>query len=329
MENKEEHKSREEAPDSGSKRRGRKSKIILLVILGLMILVNGFLVYQLIEKRKKVEETTQKLVSSEALRDELEKEITDYKEKISGYKGEIASLDSVVEKKNAILEERAKRIRTLVSKNKITVRKYNEALEELEKLRYYTQKYSRQIDSLYRENKRLKKQNVALKGEVREKNRKVDNLKDDKVRLENKVSLGTRLKARSLNITGIKIRNNGKEKETMNVNKIEQLKTCFSLKENIIADKGKRVLYVKIIDPNGETLHIESQGSGEFEFRGEKSHYTVKKTIMFNNKPDEQYCVYWARGTEFQEGVYELKVFTESYLVGEKRFELEKGFSLF
>jgi len=308
--------------------RGSKVRPILISIIAVLVLLNGFFIYKYVSEKQEKEQTVEELRSSKELRKELNAEISDYEKEVKKYKGEVASLDSVVEKRKQDLEQKAERIRQLIEQKKITEEKYKKAREEIKTLSYYTKKYQRQIDSLYRVNKKLKAENVDLKENLMEEKKEKDQLEDKKVELENKVAIGSRLETQDIDVKGIKIRNNGNEKETMKINKMDKLRICFAFEENQIASTGERRVFLKLMDAEGQTLHIENQGSGKFEFKGDKAHYTLQNQFKFQNE-QRQHCMEWGAIDQFEEGKYKVQVLTDSYEIGEKKFKLEEGFSLF
>jgi hypothetical protein len=98
-----------------------------------------------------------------------------------------------------------------------------------------------------------------------------------------------------------------------------------SIQKNEIADAGKRRILIRIINPSGETLYIESRGSGEFQFRNDTALYTYSDQVEYKNE-DKLHCTYWSKGSEFSKGKYTMKLYTNGYMVGEHQFELESGF---
>lgn len=312
-------------PQADAEAKARKRKRILWVIIGLLVLLNGSLGYLYFDKSQEAQTKQEALIDSKEIRNELENELDEYKKEVKRYKGEAEELDSLVTEKNKLLEEKAERIRQLTKEKQITAQKYKEAQEELQTLRYYTKKYQNQIDSLYRVNEQLQKENKNLKTEVRQTKREKDRLKDENVMLENKVAKGARLKLKEAKVTGVKIKNNGSEKETMNTNQMDKIKFCLNFSDNPIAEPGEREILIKLLNPKGETVHIQDRGSGEFEYKGDTSLYTFMEKIDFQNK-DQPNCIYWTRGGEFEKGKYKAEIFTDGYKIGTKQFELKSGF---
>ncbi len=313
-------------PEQLAQDKGRKRRQILLVVVGLLVLLNGFLGYMYFNKKQEAKETQDALISTENLKKDLEQELTEVKDKNSKLKGTNERLDSLIAKRNSKIEQQAAKIKKLAREKQISVQRYQKAREQLERLRYYKKKYQTKIDSLIRVNKQLREENYNLRTEVRETKQEKSKLKDENVELENKVAKGSRLKLKEARITGIKIKNSGDKKETNNTNKIDQLKVCFNFQENPIADKGARQMIIRLINPKGETIYIQSRGGGQFTYKNDTTLYTFTQKVKYQNK-DKEHCAYWSRKGEFPEGKYKMQLFTrKGYLVGEEKFELKSGF---
>ena len=312
-------------PEINAENRAKKRRNLLIGIVGVLVLLNAFLGYLYFNQKSKTKKQKEALITTKQLKKDLEEEVKSYKASVKDLKGQNARLDSIISKRESDIKKKAARIRDLLAQRKIRIEKYREARDEIEQLRYYTKKYQNQIDSLVRVNKELRAKNQNLTSEVRETRKEKSELAEDKARLENKVSLGSRLKLKEAKVIGVKIQNDGDKKETDNTNKIDQLKVCFNFQENPISDPGERRMLIRILNPSGETLFIQSRGSGKFKYKGDTALYTYSAQVPFQNK-DKQHCTFWDKGSEFSEGKYTMKLYTNGYLVGEEKFELKSGF---
>lgn len=311
-----------EYPVNENTKRGKSYRLLLLFII-LLLIFNAFLLYQFINQKSQKEEYQEELVSTIDLKVELEKEIAEYEARVAKYEDLIDENDSSLIASQAEIEEKVKEIKRLIKKGNITRRQYEEAQKELKVLRYYTKKYQNQIQALTEENRLLSHENIGLKKDIKVKKKEIDHLTDENVLLSNKVSLGAKLVTNQLMVTGIQIKNNGKKKETLKGSRMTGLKIIFTLNNNIIAKRGPRVFFIKILTPRGETLYIESTGSGVFNYQGGESLYTVSENLDFNNDPSKVYTVYWAKGSPFEKGAYKAELFCEGQILGKKSFVIK------
>lgn len=303
----------------------RRTYRLLWGLVALLLIVNGVLLFQLLQSNEELDQTQEKLVSTEELKMELSAALQNAQDSIAGYQNRVEGLDSAIAEKNSELEARASRIKDLLRSQKVTKQQYKQAQRELSQLRYYIKKYQFQIDSLYRVNKRLAEQNQALKSDVRQAQRQTQELKDENARLSNKVALGARLEANQIEVTGVKVRNNGEERETRWVGNLDRLRICFRLEDNLVADKGQRIVYIKLIKPDGSPLFIESQGGGTFTYRGQDALYTFRESLDFRNE-DQKHCYYWTPENTMTDGDWKVELYTDGYMMGEKPFRLRQLF---
>lgn len=195
-------------------------------------------------------------------------------------------------------------------------------MEEIDQLRYYKRKYLNQIDSLSNQITQLNNENRDLRGKVDKEKRQNENLTMENVRLNNKVAIGAKLNAKSIFVTGVKSRSNGKERETNRASQLEKLKITFTLDENYVNDPGEKTIFMKVIGPDGATLYNEAAGSGSFTFQGQESLYSTKQQIEFDQKAKEV-TTYWTKGSTFGKGDYKVELFVDGFQIGSASFELK------
>lgn len=303
----------------------KKYRVIIIaqsVLNIILILLLGFFTFTYFKTDKSLSEKKVELFQSDSTRVALEVELMETDSMLTLYKGKNTELDQFLREKNDSLQQFAERIEKLLRKGNLTREELNKANDELDLLRYYKKKYIGQIDSLNTVIASLGEENNNLKTDIQKQKRKNENLNMDVARLSNKVVAGSRLTTQNVYVTGVKQRTNGKEKETIRVSQLSQLKISFTLNENYVTDKGPKDIYLKIVGPDGSTVYNQIAGSGTFKFQNEESLYSTKKTIDFNNEP-QNVSIYWEKGSEFSKGVYKAELFCEGFKIGSTEFELK------
>lgn len=299
--------------NSDNSKKQRKIFIILLIILALLSVV---FLYQYIKTNKELKSHKEQLDVNEGIRFELELELEKIRVELKDYEGQVEEMDSLMILKNTELLEKAEEIEKLLNEKNLTTNQLRNARKELDALRYYTRKYTTQIDSLNKVNERLKTQNIQLSQNLDNQKLRTDKLMDENVRLSNKVVLGSQLNITELEVVGVRSSNIGdRERTTNRAGRMERLRICFTLEDNIIADPGEREVFVRIQDPQGSTIHVEDAGSGKFIFRGDETLYTTKMIIDYQNV-ETDYCLYWDHSTSLRSGDYKIEVYAESALIG-------------
>jgi DNA repair ATPase RecN len=303
-----------------NKNKGKRLLVFLLIILAITNCVTLFLYFH---KATIVVKTEEQLLSTTDLKIELEKKVQEYQSKLTEYSGKINEKDSTLVQLKKELETKVTEIQGMISDVRITKEKYEKAKDEIEGLKYYIEKYQKQIDELQKQNVALTNENMGLKEDVKKNKKVMDNLQDENVKLSNKVSLGSRLIANNINVTGIQLKESGKQKETMKGSRMDGIRLTFTLRQNIMADKGNYEVYIRIINPKGETLFIEGTGSGKFQIQGEEALYTVKEKLEYTSDETKVYTVFWAKGSAFEKGTYKAELYTQGLLTGQTTFEVK------
>jgi hypothetical protein len=302
--------------------RKSSSKIYYIIVIVILAALNGLFIYNYFTTDKKLVQTEETLFATDSAKAEVEKILGETQNSLSLYKGKNSELDAFLKEKNDSLQEYAERIDNLLRQGKLSKAQLAKAMEEIDQLRYYKRKYLNQIDSLSTRITFLNRENNELRGTVSKEKRKNENLSMENTRLNNKVAIGAKLNAKTIFVTGVKSRSNGKERETNRVTQLEKLKVTFMLDENYVNDPGNKNIYIKVIGPDGATLYNEAAGSGTFTFQGQESLYSVKQEIDFDQKAKEV-SLYWTKGSTFGKGIYKLELYADGFQIGTSTFELK------
>lgn len=109
----------------------------------------------------------------------------------------------------------------------------------------------------------------------------------------------------------------------MNGDQVNQIQVCFKTTENEVTEKGVEIFYIRIINPIGEILAIESLGSGIFinKYKDEEMRFTMSKEISYDNQINEV-CAFWFPGQDFIKGTYNVEIYNKGHLSGTNGFKL-------
>lgn len=300
---------------AAAKKKKNSSRNIFIVIILLLLGLNGWLLYQYTKTETELDQTEKKLENTEGLRAELDSILTVTQLQLQDYKGRNDSLDGVIDEKNAELRQRAGEIEQLLRNRNISKKELERAIDQMDKFKYYAQKYQKQVDDLSIEVSNLKTENSKIKGELTLEQRKAEKSELTAITYANKLELAQKLSVINAVASGIRIRSNGKESEATKASKTEQIKLTFNFADNPVADKGKREVFIKIIGPDGTTQYDEAAGSGKFNYEGQQTMYTVKKTVDFDNS-GEPVLIYYKPQGEFAKGRYRFEMYSEKFQIG-------------
>jgi hypothetical protein len=142
--------------------------------------------------------------------------------------------------------------------------------------------------------------------------------------LTQKVTIGSLLKPENIVATANFTKSSGKEVETAKAKKAQELKVCFDVPENKVADPGSKVMLVRIVTPEGVPLAVQDKGSGVFKSTesGQDQQYTTAATVDYKQER-QSVCTNWSQNNAFEPGTYTAEIYQDGYLVGKKEFALK------
>jgi hypothetical protein len=291
----------------------KNEKIYKSTIL-VMLLIIGVLAVMLFTSRRSFKEVTIDKESAQLLNTELQTELDSL---VAEYNFIKMEYDSVLTDKDSIIQANAAEIQKLISQQA----DYYRIRRQLNLLREVTQNYVREIDSLVTVTQVLKDENVAMRQEIQRVNTRATELQQDKEQLASQVEVASALRAYQMSAQGIRMRTRGREDETDRASRVEQIKVCFSVAENLVARAGNTNIYLRIAQPNGNILRISDDDSYSFSHNGEVLQYSVKGTIDYQNR-EVDVCLYWQRIAELEPGLYLISIYTDDYRLGETALTL-------
>ena len=231
---------------------------------------------------------------------------------------EIASLGGDVEdlqKAIAELEEEKEFLQVNRKYNQEEIRNLKNKVDGFQELLVLKDE---EIAKLKNINEELAAENVVLKTEKNELTATLGEEKQNRQELEERMAIAGRLRAENIRILAINSR--GRIRETDFKSRfIDQIRTEFNIAENELAPIEGKDIMVRIVGPDGNILFDVATGSGTFMFNGKEEFYTAKQQILFDNTMQKLVFDY-NKGSEWEPGRYELEVYTEDYLMGEKAF---------
>ena len=208
----------------------------------------------------------------------------------------------------ATLNEASRTIEQLKNERRLnynTIKKYQ---KEVGTLRTVMKNYLRQIDSLNKLNKQVIGENVTLRKEVSTANLRADIAEERASELQNKVRQGSVLSARGIGIVAL----NGKDKEISRVKTAVTLRIDFTVAANTLAATGNRVIYLRLISPEGYLLTTEAMPT--FLYNGEKTGYSASREIDYQNE-DVAVSIFY-KGSGFVAGAYKVELYSDGHLIG-------------
>jgi len=306
-----------EANPNENKTIGRSNNVMRAIAIVLAILVIGLIIL-LMQTRTNLKSL---LAEKEQQRFELQQELDSVLVEHAKVKTEYGQLSDSLFVKDSVIQANALEIKRLLD----TEWEYYKVKKKLAQLQLVAQGYVMQMDSLYRVNASLSEENVAIKKDLKDLKKEKEQMANDAKVLTGKVEIAAILRAINMEAAGIRMRSGGeKEVTTDKVQRVDQVRVCFTIGENEIATPGKKDIYIRIARPDQEILVKSKLDEYSFEYQGEQLQYSMMQSIDYANKAVDL-CIYWKKefsNQEMKAGLYHVDIFCENSIIGHTTFTL-------
>ena len=298
-----------------NKNRGGSNLWMYIVIVIMALGIIGVSLWLLSVKSTMNELLAEKEIQKIELEQELQSLIVEHEQIKKSY-GDVSDSLMVMD---SVIQANAVEIKKMLNYKW----EYYKIKKKMSRLQGIAQGYVRQMDSIVTINKDLTEENIQIKEEIKIEKRKNRKLEEQTVALTGKVDEASVLSVYNLKSTGIHKKGAGKETETDKIRRVDLVKVCFTLGENSIIEAGKKTLYVRIANPDGEIL---VKGRGEeysFNYNDEIIQYSIMEEANYDNTAIDM-CIRWhKRDTqELKEGLYHVDVFEGNNNIGHTTFVL-------
>ena len=303
--------------DNFEKKEQDSKKVIVIIVISILLGVNGLLLWQFFDKKTHLEEVNMTLENTisekESLSAELQKMKTEY-EKVNQ---ENSSLQTQLSAKDEEIKSKIAEIERLIASGDAA--KLRKAKEELILLQGLNDRYIAELDSLRSVNDSLFASNSTLNSTLQSEQGKVQNLTQENTMLANKVAIGSILKTSNLKSSGVKYKSSGKEIESTKASSIDKIRTCFTVLENLVADRGTKEAYVRVLSPDGAVMSTSSE---TFMYNNQATLYTSRETFDYENKSADL-CFYWTKGSTYIKGKYTIEIYVDGSMIGSTNLTLK------
>lgn len=318
-----------ENPEEGlqEKRKNSKNRNMLLGFLVVALLGTwGYLIYNNNHHRQETENLTAEIVIRDSAKNELQQELDDAALRLDALKTSNATADSLIQTKDKEIQNLKSRVQAIINNRNATKAQLDEARRLIAELKGNIDTYASEIASLKEENKQLTEKNAEVTAQRDEAQRNYDSANVALLQKDNIIDIGSTLHASNFKITGVKEKNNGKEKITRNAKKVDKLNIQFTLDENRITPTGSKELYISITAPDGKPVTVGALGSGTFRDRdGNERNFTKKVSVNYVQGQNQQINVEWSQEENFKSGDYQVEVYNNGFLIGKGSVNLKKG----
>ena len=306
-------KDQNQSSMSGNEKKSNKTNAVLIVLL---LILTGLGIFLAVQNKNLKDDLAACGVESEEVQQERDKVVFELENMIDQYDDLQTGNDSLNQELIAEREKVEQLLRD-AKNNKWTIYKLK---KEASTLREIMKGYVRTIDSLNTLNVELRAENADVNRKLTEKESENEKLSDKNQQLADKVKLGAKLDALGMTSLALKERWNETYRDVSRANNADKIKTCFTIGENQVTEKGKKIIYIRIIAPSGKVL--SERNDNTFKYDSKNILYSLKKEVEYENKAIDV-CYYWDVKDELMEGDYIVEAFSGGFKIGSTTMPLK------
>lgn len=304
-----------------SERTTKQKSIWLYILLGLLAIAIAALVSLWARNDNIKEDLKQLEAEKEMQRQDFQAEVDSLMKVHNELKDSYGELSQELAEKDSIIQADAVEIKKLLDSQW----DYYRVKKKLAQLQEISQRYVRQMDSLYTVNRELVAENERIREEYQAERRQNTNLTRQKEELTNKVNQAATLRLYNYSANAVRFRGGNKETETDRAERAERIRLDFTVGANDLVQPGTKLFYIRIADP---TKAIICKGSGDeysFKSNGETLQFTEKVRVNYDGSATDVRAYYiHPSGTEMRPGTYFIDVYEQGgKLVGQTTLDLK------
>lgn len=295
------------------------NKKIYIAIIALLLLINGVALYLLYSENKAKKDLGEQKIALESEFKSMTDTLDAKKMELEQYKGKNAELDSIITAKQEEIEQQKKTIAGLFARGKMDKAELEKARTMMGQYEQSIAELQKKVDEMIQQNQQLNAQNQQLSTDLNSEKQNSSNLAEQNKGLSKKVELGSLLQLRNMEVVGVSSKKNKKGEDIImtKAKKTEQLRISFETGDNKVLEPGPVSLYIRLINPKGETVSVADQGSGNIKLAesGEEIQFTKKADFDWSQN-NKKLVVYWSSNVS-DAGTYKVEVYQSGYLVGQ------------
>lgn len=300
----------------------KKKKLMLGVIAALLIIICVALYFVFSGNQDYTNLSSEKIALDSTFKN-LSDTLDVRKTEIEQITDKNTKLDSTVTASQATIEAERKEISGLLGKTKMTKAELAQAKERIAQFEASISDLQKKVVELSAQNEQLTQDNQKLSSDLNSEKKATSDLTEQNKGLSKKVELGSLLQLTQVDVNGVKQRQNGKEVTVRNAKAAESLRVSFETGQNKVLSSGPLSLYIRVINPKGETISVVDQGSGNLQLAesGSQVQYSKRADIDWNQS-NKKVLVYWTQNISTP-GIYKIEIYQSGYLIGKGQVKLD------
>lgn len=285
----------------------KKDKMLMIIIGCLSVVLIVLFIFFLVERS----ENKQHIAAIHEEKELLEQELTDLSHNYDDLKTNNDTLNQKLlqeQEKIALLMDKMKQFR---DNSYAEINRYK---KEIGTLKTVLRSYIVQIDSLNQLNLKLTQENTEVRQQinwVRQRNEKLETQQKD---MKEVIARASALRTENFIVYPV----NKKDRET-NWKKCFNLKAEFVITKNITAQRGDRIIYLRLKRPDDKVIAFSENSF--FKYQNVSLTYSAKREINYEGDRLE-IAIYWPNDGSLIKGKYTAELFSNNELIGTTEFTL-------
>jgi hypothetical protein len=298
---------------------GKRRGIILWIIIALLLGTNGITLWLLFNEKNEV--IKEKIITEKVMveKDNVEEDLLVLQKDYEGLRGTNAAMQKEIDEKKERIAELLKE----AAKHKGDAAIIRKLREETETLREIMKGYVRTIDSLNTLNKTLVAEKKTVLKQLGVEKEKQNTLLKEKDELKSTIAKGSILSCFNISAKAVFYKRGGKkEVETGRARKAEKIKVSFSLGENKIAKAGEKMVFVRIMTPDGKEMAKSYDDNYKFAFNQSSGYFAGKTELNYANAEISGVTYCEGQG-EMVPGNYMIEISCDGTVIGTTNLKLD------
>jgi myosin heavy subunit len=300
-------------------------KLIYALLITALVLTWGYLIYDKNQSKQVSVQKEIQYVTVSSAKDSLQVLFNSATARADSLTGSNVQLQGALSQKNSDILKLRTNINGILRKKNATAAELNHAKAMIAEL-------NEKVDNLYTEITRLKGENQKLTSTNQQLNTDKSQLTTEKGELQTNLSkteaakaniedLASTLHASNINVSAVKVKSNGSQKETSSAKRADIFVISCTLDENRVTPSGNKTLYVCVFNPDNSP----SVTAGNFTIRdGSSKAYSDKVDVNYEQGKSLPVSFSWKPGSKFQSGDYKIEIYNNGFKIGEGRKSLKK-----
>ncbi len=306
--------------EANEKRTGTKNLFIGAIIA--LLLVNTYTFFSYLSEKTSKENIGSEMVLLEHEFNHLSWAFENTNSELELMKADHLKTNELLEQKQAEVMAQKKQIESLLAKNKLSQGELSKAKSLLTGYEKSINDLNAQLQLLALENGKLLHENQNLFTALNSEKQVNTQLSEQNKHLADKVAIGSLLSLDKLDVEAVKTSVFGREVTAKKAKAAEGLRISFETGENKILDPGTLSLYVRIINPKGETISVADAGSSLINTaNGAEPVMITRQADIDWTKTNKRVLIYWTQHIN-DPGIYKVEIYQNGHVIGEREVKL-------